>query len=120
VLSKYLDDLTLNAQKQYGKNISRDMLKNIYAENAKNSLKWEYIRHRIVEDEKLEITDEDIENRIAEIAAESSIDIEKVKSYYSKKEKKQMMSDDLLDRKLKKLLREKNTVNFVEKSITEE
>jgi trigger factor len=114
ILSKYLDDLTLNAQKQYGKSVSRDMLKNIYAENAKNSLKWEYLRHAITEKEALEVTEEDIENRMKEIAEEGRIDIEKVKSYYSKKEKKQMMKDDLLDKKLRKLLKEKNTVNFVD------
>ncbi len=114
ILSKYLDDVAVNAQKQYGKNIDREMIKNMYRQNAEVSLKWEYIRHKIIDTEKLSVTDEDIKNRLEEISKENSIDFEKVEKYYSPKDKKQMLRDDLLDKKLRDRLLEKNKVSFVE------
>jgi trigger factor len=112
ILSKYLDDVVTNAQKQYGRNIDREMIKNVYRANSEVSLKWEYIRHKIIEAENLSVTDEDIKNRLDEIANESSIDIGKVEKYYSSKEKKQMLKDDLIDKKLRKLLLEKNNIVY--------
>jgi len=114
ILNRYIDDLVENARKQYGKGIDREMMKNIYGQNAEVSLKWEYIRHKIVENENIAVSDEDVKTRLEEIAKENSIDIEKVEKYYSPKEKKQMLKDDLLDRKMRDILLAKNKVSFVE------
>ncbi|HXK49619.1 MAG TPA: trigger factor [Clostridiales bacterium] len=114
ILNRYIDDLVENARKQYGKGIDREMMKNIYGQNAEVSLKWEYIRHKIVENENITVSDEDVKTRLEEIAKENSIDIEKVEKYYSPKEKKQMLKDDLLDRKMRDILLAKNKVSFVE------
>lgn len=114
ILNRYIDDIVENARKQYGKGIDREMMKNIYGQNAEVSLKWEYIRHKIVENENITVSDEDVKTRLEEIAKENSIDIEKVEKYYSPKEKKQMLKDDLLDRKMRDILLAKNKVSFVE------
>lgn len=116
ILNRYLDDMVANAQKQYGKNIDKSMLRNIYQQNAEVSLKWEYIRHKIIEAEKLAVSDEDVENKIAQLAEERAIDVDKIKKYYSSKEKKQMLKEDLMDKKLRDFLKEKNSVNFTEPS----
>ena len=116
ILNRYLDDLVENASKQYGKGIDREMIKNIYGQNAEVSLKWEYIRHKIVENEKITVSDEDIKTRLEEIAKENSIDFEKVEKYYSPKDKKQMLKDDLLDKKMRNIILAKNKVNYVEPS----
>ncbi|MDY0018206.1 MAG: trigger factor [Candidatus Delongbacteria bacterium] len=116
ILNRYIDDLVENARKQYGKGIDREMMKNIYGQNAEVSLKWEYIRHKIVENENITVSDEDVKIRLEEIAKENSVDIEKVEKYYSPKEKKQMLKDDLLDKKMRDILLAKNKVSFVEPS----
>ena len=116
ILNRYLDDLVENASKQYGKGIDREMIKNIYGQNAEVSLKWEYIRHKIFENEKITVSDEDIKTRLEEIAKENSIDFEKVEKYYSPKDKKQMLKDDLLDKKMRNIILAKNKVNYVEPS----
>jgi|GEM_PF-1596358 len=114
ILNRYLDDLVSNAQKQYGKSIDRNMIRDIYKQNAEVSLKWEYIRHKITEIEKLDVSDDDVENKIRQISEERSIDFDKIQKYYSSKEKKQMMKEDLLDKKLRDFLKENNTVNLVD------
>ncbi len=114
ILNKYLDDMVANAQKQYGKNIDKNMLRDLYKQNAEVALKWEYIRHKIMEKENLTVTDEDVDSKISQLAEEREMDVEKIRKYYSSKEKKQMMKEDLLDKKLREFLKEKNTVNFVE------
>ncbi|MBU4485878.1 MAG: trigger factor [Candidatus Delongbacteria bacterium] len=120
ILNKYLDDMVQNTQKQYGKNIDRDMIRNLFSQNAETSLKWEYIRHKIVESENISVSDEEINSKISEISLEHSTDIDKIQKYYSSEDKKQMLRDDLLDKKLKDFLREKNTVNFIEPSPDEQ
>jgi len=116
ILNRYLDDMVVNAQKQYGKNIDKNMIRDLYKQNAEAALKWEYIRHKIVDAEKIAVTDEDVDKKIAQLAEERAIDLEKIQKYYSSKEKKQLMKEDLLDKKLREFLKEKNTVNFVEPS----
>lgn len=116
ILNKYLDDMVSNAQKQYGKSIDKNMLRDLYKQNAETALKWEYIRHKIMDAERLSVSDEDVDGKITQLAEERSIDIDKIRKYYSSKEKKQMLKEDLLDKKLREFLKEKNTVNFVEPS----
>jgi len=73
-----------------------------------------------MEKENLSVSDEDVENKISQLAEERAMDIEKIRKYYSSKEKKQMMKEDLLDKKLREFLKEKNTVNFVEPAAAKE
>lgn len=115
VLNRYLDDIVTNTQKQYGKNLDREMIKNIYGQNAGLSLKWEYIRHKIIEEMNFSVEDKEIEERMEEIAKDSSIGIDKVKKYYSGKEKTAMLKQDILEKKIRKYILENNTVNLVDK-----
>ena len=114
VLSRYLDDIVVNTRKQYGTNIDSKTVRDIYEKNARLSLKWQYLRNRIVEDNGLKVSDEDVENRLSEISIESGVDAEKVKQYYSGKEKTGMLKDDILERKLRKFLIENNDVKYTE------
>ena len=115
VLNKYLDDIVTNTQKQYGKNLDREMIRNIYGQNAGLSLKWEYIRHKMIEEKNFSVEDKEIEERMEEIAKDSSIGIDKVKKYYSGKEKTAMLKQDILEKKIRKYILENNTVNLVDK-----
>jgi FKBP-type peptidyl-prolyl cis-trans isomerase (trigger factor) len=103
-----------NTQKQYGKNLDREMIKNIYGQNAGLSLKWEYIRHKIIEEKNFSVEDKEIEERMEEIAKDSSIGIDKVKKYYSGKEKTAMLKQDILEKKIRKFILENNTVKLVD------
>ena len=119
ILDGYLNNLVDNAIKQYGPSMNRKMLEGIYKENAAVSLKWEYLRRKIIEKENLTVNDEDIEAKHKKVSGESSIDIEKVKQYYSPKEKQQMLRDDILDKKVREFLRKNNTVKLVDEVIEE-
>ncbi len=114
VLSKYLDDIVTNTRKQYGNSIDPKTVRDLYEKNARMSLKWQYLRNRILEENKLKVSDEDVENRLSEISQESGIDAEKVKQYYSGKEKAGMLKEDILERKLRKFLILKNEVKYTE------
>ncbi|MBN2789242.1 MAG: trigger factor [Candidatus Delongbacteria bacterium] len=114
VLNGYLNNLIDNAIKQYGPGMDRKMLEGIYRENAAVSLKWEYIRRKIIEKENLTVSDPDLEDKFKKISEDSSIDIDKVKQYYSPKEKLQMLRDDILDKKVRDFLKSNNTVKLVD------
>ncbi|MDA3886428.1 MAG: trigger factor [Candidatus Delongbacteria bacterium] len=114
IMSGYLNNLIDNAIKQYGPGMDRKMLEGIYKENAAISLKWEYIRRKIIEKENITVTDADLENKYQKVSEESSIDIEKVKQYYSPKEKIQMLRDDILDKKVREFMKANNTIKLVD------
>ncbi|MDA3838796.1 MAG: trigger factor [Candidatus Delongbacteria bacterium] len=114
ILDGYLNNLVDNAIKQYGPGMDRKMLEGIYKENAAVSLKWEYIRRKIIEKENITVEDTDIDEKYKKITEESSIDIEKVKQYYSPKEKQQMLRDDILDKKVRNFIKANNKVKLVD------
>ena len=116
VLNKYIDDIVENAKKQYGDiGIDPATLRGFYQENATLSLKWEYIKHKIVEANKLTVGEEDVNNKFNEIAEKLKMDIEKVKGYYGGQEKLDMFKRDILEEKIKNYVFSISNLTEVEK-----
>ena len=120
VLNKYIDDIMENAKKQYGDiGIDPATLRGFYEENAAMSLKWEYIKHKIVDAQKLQVTEADTENKFKEISDKLKMDIDKVKGYYSGQEKLEMFKRDLLEEKIKDYIFSISKLTDVEKLTVE-
>ncbi len=120
VLNKYLDDMVKNAMKQYGDvGIDHETMRGFYQESAALSLKWEYLKHKIVETQKLKVTDEDVDNKLTDISEKLKMDLEKVKGYYGGKEKLDMFKRDLLETKIKDYVFSISNLTEVEKLTVE-
>lgn len=116
ILDKYLTDLAENAKKQYGfKGIDNGVLKDLYRENAARSMKWEYIKDHIITAEKIEVSEEEVEAKLEDIAKNAGVDLEKVKKYYAADQKQDNLKHDIQEEKLKAILISKNTVVKVDK-----
>jgi len=120
VLNKYIDDVVENAKKQYGDiGIDPETLRGFYQESAGLSLKWEYIKHKVVESQKLSVTDEDVEAKFKDISEKLKMDLEKVKGYYGGQEKLEMFKRDLLETKIKDYVFSISKLTEVEKLTVE-
>jgi len=119
ILDGYLTNLAENAKKQYGfKGIDNSVLKDLYRENAARSMKWEYIKDRIIKAENITVTEEEIEEKLNKVATEAGIDLEKVRKYYAGDQKQENLRHDILEEKLKTILVSKNTVKIVDQLTT--
>jgi len=64
----------------------------------------------LIEDLKLEASEEDVEKDIEKIAAESETELEEVKKYYEDGQMREYLKEDIKEQKLLDLLFEKNTI----------
>ncbi len=115
-----ITDQVEKIKQQYGSaGVEESILRSLYQERVELSLKWEYIKRKLELKENITIEDGDIDNEIQRIADKSGIDTKKVKAYYNKEEKMQMLTSQLLDDKVRSFLKENNNIKMVEK-LTEE
>ena len=78
------------------------------------SIKWYLIKNKLIQEEKLNIDDKDIEKHIELLINNSNSNGNEIKRFYKKPSNKAKLSDDLLDRNLFKLLKEKATIKIVD------
>ncbi len=73
-------------------------------------MKWYLIKNEILKKEKLEVTDNDLEELAKKDAEKTGLPVEKLVSYY----KTSQQSERFLDKKLLDFLKEKNNINKVD------
>jgi trigger factor len=79
---------------------SREKLEEEWKPNAQTSLTHRLLTHELLEQEKIEISDEEREARLAEQAESSSMNVEDVKTYYQNNNMMEYLDNDLKQRKL--------------------
>ncbi|MBN1970933.1 MAG: trigger factor [Candidatus Delongbacteria bacterium] len=115
IVDRYTTNMIQTAKSQFGQmNIDDEVLKSVYASSAIATIRWQYIREAIIQAENLVINDEDYDKFFEEIKGKSGIDISKIKKYYAPRDKKEMLKQDLLEKKLDEILKQNNKVNFVD------
>jgi len=116
ILDSYLNDVVASTKKQFGDaaGIDDEMLKNIYRESATQSLKWEYLKQAIIRDNKLEVKEEAIENKLKEIAEKNNMDVKEIKAFYKSREHKNMLIAEIMEENIREFLKSKNTIKFVD------
>jgi trigger factor len=76
---------------------------------AENALHSRLIVETLMEEQKFESSDEEIEKELETMAAESGISLEEVKKYYKGEDMMERLRDDIRERKLYDLLLAENT-----------
>jgi len=111
-----IDNYAEEMMKQYNKNQqgmnpeSFQQMKNIYKSYAENELRVYYVMNKLRELEKVEVTDEEIEQDIKQAAEKMNMEVEKYKELYKKQINKEDIKESLInDRIIKNIER---TVDF--------
>ncbi|MDD4960902.1 MAG: trigger factor [Candidatus Marinimicrobia bacterium] len=72
-----------------------------YGDTAEKSLKWQLVKNRIVRDEKLEVSDEDINARIDEMLKDVNAELrDTYGKYYQSPQVRNQLQDDIVNRKI--------------------
>lgn len=89
---------------------SLQQMKNIYKSYAEDELRVYYVMNKLRELEKVEVTDEDVEQEIRHAAEKMNMDVEKYKELY----KKQINKDDIKENLVNEIIIKniERTVNF--------
>ena len=78
--------------------------------DAQKALHSRLIVETLMEEQKYEVTDEDVEGEISKIAEESGSPTDEVKKYYETEEMKEYIREEIKERHIFDILLEKNTV----------
>ncbi|WP_455383285.1 trigger factor [Salinispira pacifica] len=89
---------------------SQEELFNEWRPSAEKSLVSQLLIHKMIEEEKIEAADEDVDAEIRRQAESGSMSFEDLKDYYEKNGMLDMLRHDIQERKLFDLLFEVNTV----------
>jgi len=89
---------------------SQDQLFQEWRPAAEKSIKAQLLIHRMIEEEKIEATDEDAEAEVKRQAESGSMDSAELMDYYRKNQMLDMLKHDIQEKKLFDLLFEQNKV----------
>ncbi len=111
-VDNYAEDM-MRKYTQQQKNLNAEELapmKNIYKSYAENEIRIYYVMNKLKELEKVEVSDEEIENEIRRSAEKMGMDVEKYKELYKKQINKEEIKENLISDKIIKNI--EKTVDF--------
>lgn len=101
-VDNYAEDM-MKKYTQQQKNISEETLvpmKKVYKSYAENEIRIYYVMNKLKELEKVEVSDEEIENEIKHSAEKMGMDVEKYKELYKKQINKEEIKENLISDKI--------------------
>ena len=102
------------ARKRNPNNFDEEQYRNEVKPSIVRSIKWYLIKSKLIEEEGLKVDDKDIEKHIELLIKNSNSNDSEIKRFYKKPSNKAKLSDDLLDRNLFKLLKEKAIIKIID------
>jgi len=112
LIDNYAEEM-MKKYTQQQKNLNAEALapmKNIYKSYAENEIRIYYVMNKLKELEKVEVSDEEIENEIKGSAEKMGMDVEKYKELYKKQINKEEIKENLISDKIIKNI--EKTVDF--------
>ena len=114
MVSNYMDNLVEDVKKQNnGEPLDEDKVREHYKAVAERNIKWYSIRKKIIEDQKINISKENIDseiNRLAEVSPKSENEI---RTFYKKPSSRKRLEDDLTELKIMDYLKKFSKVKEV-------
>ncbi len=108
-------ELPKSVVEEYAKNIYEDMKKRYpadpemdeaavienYRETAEKSLKWQLVKNKIIKEDEISISEEDIDTKIADMLKDVNEDLrESYEKYYQSSQIRNQLHDDMINTKL--------------------
>ena len=114
MVSNYIDNLVEDVKKQNnGEPLDENKVREHYKAVAERNIKWYSIRKKIIEDQKINISKENIDseiNRLAEVSPKSENEI---RTFYKKPSSRKRLEDDLTELKIMDYLKKFSKVKEV-------
>lgn len=114
MVSNYMDNLVEDVKKQNnGEPLDENKVREHYKAVAERNIKWYSIRKKIIEDQKINISKENIDseiNRLAEVSPKSENEI---RTFYKKPSSRKRLEDDLTELKIMDYLKKFSKVKEV-------
>ena len=117
MINRYLEHVEedLKKRKQVYK---EDDLKKNFQSQAEWNIKWYLLKGKLLENEKLDVTDAEIEDKIKEMINTNKNE-KQINDYYKQNENKQKLFDEMLNNKLFEKLKDGANIIVVEQSTDE-
>ena len=114
MVSNYMDNLVEDVKKQNnGEPLDEDKVREHYRAVAERNIKWYSIRKKIIEDQKINISKDDIDseiNRLVEVSPKSE---NKIRTFYKKPSSRKRLEDDLTELKIMDYLKKFSKIKEV-------
>lgn len=114
MVSNYMDNLVEDVKKQNnGEPLDEDKVREHYKAVAERNIKWYSIRKKIIENQKINISKDDIDseiNRLVEVSPKSENEI---RTFYKKPSSRKRLEDDLTELKIMDYLKKFSKVKEV-------
>ena len=114
MVSNYMDNLVEDVKKQNnGEPLDEDKVREHYKAVAERNIKWYSIRKKIIEDQKINISKENIDseiNRLVEVSPKSENEI---RTFYKKPSSRKRLEDDLTELKIMDYLKKFSKIEEV-------
>ena len=104
--------------KQMNQEFDESKMSETLNKNSENSVKWILIRNTLLEEEKINISDNDVKNFIDDQIKKNESYKKEIKKYYLQDENKQKLKEDLSNQKLYENL-ENYFINKINESSTD-
>ena len=104
----YLDNVIedLKQKNKENKPINREEIEKAYKDIADWNISWYLIKEKLIKENNIKVSNEDIDKKINQAASNSKLDVKQVKEFYSKPENRNKIEDDLFNEKLFNHLKE--------------
>ena len=93
--------------------MSREQIAQHYKGSAEKRVKGDFIIKKIAEDEKIKLSDEDVQQGFERISRQYGMPLDEVKKYFSKREDMLPFMSELLSEKILRFLKDETKVVFV-------
>ncbi len=100
MITDYLDRLIQRLEQERPGEVDEAKVRETNRDRAIWELKWYLIRKRLVRDEELNVSDDDVEARIDDLTADMDGDTSKLRALYKDKQTLPQLKEDILDRKV--------------------
>ncbi len=100
MLENYLNKMVENYQKYSKTPVNIEQVKETEKERARLRLQWLLIREKLIEQEKIEVTDKQIDEYIKKYAEDHNLEFERLKIEYRSGQRKEELRQNLIDEKV--------------------
>ena len=118
MIEMYLDNLKEDLKKRK-ESYNEDEMKNNYKSHAEWNIKWYLIKDKIVEEESLDVSKEELQSKIDELIENNKKDKDQISNYFKDSKNKQNLYNEVLNEKLFEKLLDYAKVKVVEQSTKE-
>lgn len=114
MVSNYMDNLVEDVKKQNnGEPLDEDKVREHYKAVAERNIKWYSIRKKIIEDQKINISKDDIDSEINRLVEVSPNSENEIRTFYKKPSSRKRLEDDLTELKIMDYLKKFSKVKEV-------